>query len=92
VPVYGIDLDTLEKLEEGLALLFYVFMFMALVIGLAGETGSAFLLLILGACAHVGRAGLAEFVARGRSQRAMPAPRAQAGLGSGRPTRVRRAA
>ena len=94
MPVYGIDLNTLEKLEEGLALLFYVFMFMALVIGLAGEAGSAFLLLLLGSCAHVGRAGLGEFVAaqRARGQGEMPQSPGHERLASQRPARVHRAA
>ena len=64
----GADLDRLEKLEEGLALLFYVLMFVAFVEALSGATGSGFLMLILGSCAHVGRAALAEFVERQRAR------------------------
>jgi hypothetical protein len=58
----GIDLDRLEEIAEGLALGFYLLMFTALVMLLAGETGSGFLLLIVGSCAHIGRASLEEFV------------------------------
>jgi hypothetical protein len=47
---------------------------------LAGETGSGFLLLIVGSCAHIGRAALEEFVdeERARGQRSKPEPRAKA--------------
>jgi len=64
------ELDGLEKFAEGLALFFYIFMFMATVVALAGSVGSALLLLALGSCAHICQAGLAEFVAaeRGRAQ------------------------
>jgi hypothetical protein len=58
------DLERLEKIAEGLALLFYVLMFVALVMALAGSAGSGFLLLIVGSCAHIGRAALGEFVDR----------------------------
>jgi hypothetical protein len=75
----GIDLDRLEEIAEGLALGFYLLMFTALVMLLAGETGSGFLLLIVGSCAHIGRAGLEEFVdeERARGQRSKPEPRAK---------------
>ncbi len=63
----GIDLNKLEEIAEGLALAFYLLMFMALVTLLAGSVGSGFLLLIVGAIAHVGRAGIEEFVARVRT-------------------------
>jgi hypothetical protein len=63
----GIDLDKMEKIAEGLTLAFYLLMFMALVTLLAGSAGSGFLLLIAGSVAHVGRAGLEEFVAHARS-------------------------
>jgi hypothetical protein len=63
----GIGLNKLEEIAEGLALGFYLLMFMALVTLLAGSSGSGFLLLLAGACAHVGRAGLEEFVAQARS-------------------------
>ena len=63
----GIGLNKLEEIAEGLALGFYLLMFMALVTLLAGSAGSGFLLLIAGACAHVGRAGLEEFVSQAHS-------------------------
>jgi hypothetical protein len=63
----GIDLDKMEEIAEGLTLAFYPLMFMALVTLLAGSAGSGFLLLIAGSVAHVGRAGLEEFVAHARS-------------------------
>lgn len=77
MPMNGADLDRLENLAEGLALVFYVVMFTALVMILAGSSGSGFLLLILGSCAHIGRAGLDEFVdgERARGQRSRPEPR-----------------
>jgi hypothetical protein len=80
VLMQGVDLDRLEKLAEVLALAFYIVMFMALVMTLAGSSGSGFLLLILGSCAHIGRAALEEFVdgERARGQRAKPAPRVEA--------------
>lgn len=71
------ELEGLEKFAEGLSLFFYIFMFMATVVALAGSVGSAFLLLLLGSCAHVGQAGLGEFVAaeRARAQRPEPVSR-----------------
>ncbi len=60
----GIHLDRLGQLAEVLALAFYILMFTAFVIALAGSTGSAFLALILGACAQVGRAGIEELRAQ----------------------------
>lgn len=91
-PMHGIDLERLEKLAEGLALLFYIFMFMALVTALAGSAGSGFLLLTLGSCAHVGRASLEEFVERerGRGYRPTPEPRAKADREIERTRRARR--
>jgi hypothetical protein len=62
----GIHLDRLEQLAEGLALAFYVLMFTAFITALAGSTGSGFLVLILGACAHVGRAAIEEFTGNRR--------------------------
>jgi hypothetical protein len=53
----GVDPERLPKLAEALAVLFYVLMFLAFVCALAGSAGSGFLLLVLGACAHVGRVG-----------------------------------
>ena len=88
------DLDGLEKIEEGLALAFYVFMFMALTLALAGQAGSACWLLLLGSCAHVGRAGLAEFVERRRQQAQHLLAERPAGAGreADRPRSARRAA
>jgi len=60
------DLDKLEEIAEGLALGFYMLMFMALVTLLAGAAGSGFELLIAGSLAQVGRAGLEEFIADAR--------------------------
>lgn len=73
------DLERLEKIAEGLALLFYVLMFVALVMALAGSAGSGFLLLVVGSCAHIGQAGLSEFVDRERARggRSEPEPRAK---------------
>jgi hypothetical protein len=65
----AMDLERLENVAEGLALLFYVLMFVGLVMALAGSTGSGFLLLIVGSCAHIGQATLAEFVDSQRGQR-----------------------
>jgi hypothetical protein len=98
----NVELDRLEKIEEGLALVFYVLMFVAFVMGLSGSTGSAFWLLVVGSCAHVGRAALAEFVAGKRRQddretlarrnghRAGPEPRAKATSAAERTATVRR--
>ena len=71
VAMPGIDLDRLEKAAERLALGFYGLMAMALLALFFGSTGWAFLLLVLGACAHVGRASCEEFVEqqRGRDRR-----------------------
>jgi hypothetical protein len=62
----GIGLDKLEEIAEGLALAFYLLMFIAVVTLLAGSAGQGFLLLLAGAVAHVGRAGIEEFVAQAR--------------------------
>jgi hypothetical protein len=75
----GIDLAKLEEIAEGLALAFYLLMFIALVTLLAGSAGSGFLLLIAGSCAHVGRAGIEEFTAHARSNE--PRARVRARLG-----------
>ena len=71
------ELEGLEKFAEGLSLFFYILMFMAFVVALAGSVGSAVLLLLLGSCAHIGQAGLGEFVAveRARAQRPESAAR-----------------
>jgi hypothetical protein len=65
--MYGIGLDKLEEIAEGLSLAFYVLMFIAVITLLAGSAGQGFLLLLVGAVAHVGRAGIEEFVAQARS-------------------------
>ena len=64
-----IDLDRLERAAELLAQAFYGLMLLALVALLLGSAGWSFLLLVLGACAHVGRASFEEFVRlrRGRA-------------------------
>jgi hypothetical protein len=59
------DLDRLEKVEEGLALFFYFFMFVALVAALDGSIGSGLVVLIIG---YVGRAALSEFIDRERAR------------------------
>jgi hypothetical protein len=76
----GVDLDRLEKFAEVLALAFYVVMFTALVMTLAGSAGSGLLLLIVGSCAHIGRASLEEFTdgERARGHRLKPQPRVKA--------------
>jgi hypothetical protein len=61
------DLDKLEEIAAGLALGFYMLMFMALVTLLAGAAGAGFELLIAGSLAQVGRAGIEEFVSEARS-------------------------
>ena len=61
-----IDLTKLEEIAEGLALGFYMLMFMALVTLLFGSAGQGFLLLLAGSMAHVGRAGIEEYVAQAR--------------------------
>jgi hypothetical protein len=63
------DLDKLEEIAEGLALGFYLLMFMALVTLLAGAAGSGFELLIAGSLAQVGRAGIEEFLTVRRAER-----------------------
>jgi hypothetical protein len=60
------DLDKLEEIAEGLALGFYMLMFMALVTLLFGSAGQGFLLLLAGSVAHIGRAGIEEYVAQAR--------------------------
>jgi hypothetical protein len=87
------DLERLEKVAEGLALLFYVLMFVGLVMALAGSAGSGFLLLVVGSCAHIGQAGIREFADRERVRGGRPEaqPRARlerAGESAQRPQRV----
>ncbi|HEX3734587.1 MAG TPA: hypothetical protein VHU86_05465 [Solirubrobacterales bacterium] len=50
--------ETLEKRARTLMIAFYVLMLMALVCALLGSPGTAFLLLLLGACAHIVRVGI----------------------------------
>lgn len=66
-----LNADTLETLAERLALGFYGLMSLALIVLLFGSTGWAFLLLVAGGCAHVGRASIEEFLLqqRGRDRR-----------------------
>lgn len=63
----GIGLDKLAEIAEGLSLAFYLLMFIAVVTLLAGSPGQGFLLLLAGAIAHVGRAGIEEFLTQARS-------------------------
>lgn len=56
------DLDSLERLAESLALLFYALMAVALLAALVGSTGSALALLLIGAGVHVVRFSLELFV------------------------------
>jgi hypothetical protein len=62
----GIDLDRLERLAGGLAVLFYALLFLAFLTAVMGSGGGGLLLLALGAAAHVGRVGLEDFVERRR--------------------------
>lgn len=62
----NVDLDKFEEIAEGLALGFYMLMFMALVTLLFGAAGQGFLLLVAGSLAHIGRAGIEEFVSQAR--------------------------
>ena len=56
------DPERLERFIEPLALLFYALMAVALLAVLVGSTGSALLLLLLGAAAHVVRFSIELFV------------------------------
>lgn len=58
----NVDLDRLRRLAEGLALLFYALAFVALLGTLVGEPGIGLVFLLLGACAHVARLGIEDFV------------------------------
>lgn len=73
-----LDLDKLEEIAEGLALGFYMLMFMAVVTLLAGAPGSGFQLLIAGSLAQVGRAGIEEFAADASSSAARSGARSRA--------------
>jgi len=84
-----IDFKRLERLDEPLGRLFYASMFFALLMAIAGSPGFAFLLLVVGAGAHVVRASAREFVegaerperyrgsTRSTSARARVSPRAE---------------
>lgn len=74
--VNGIGLDKLEGVAEGLSLAFYLLMVIAVITLLVGSAGQGFLMLLLGAVAHVGRAGIEEFVAEARGSES----RAQVGV------------
>ncbi len=63
------DLDKLERMTEPLARLFYALMAVALLVALFGSPGSALLLLLLGAGAHVVRFSIELFVEQGRPRR-----------------------
>jgi hypothetical protein len=69
----GARLNRLEEIAEGLALGFYMLMFMALAPRLLGSAGQGFLLLLAGSLAHVGRAGIEEFAAQARGAGPTPA-------------------
>jgi hypothetical protein len=64
----GIDLDRLEGAAELLALAFYGLMLVAAAAALSAAPGWAFVMLLLGAGAHVGRASFEEFVERRRAR------------------------
>ena len=53
-----LDLHSSEKLVEGLGIVFYVGMAVALLTALLGSPGWAFLLLVFGSCALVARTTL----------------------------------
>lgn len=53
-----LDLHSSEKLVEGLGIVFYVGMAVALLTALLGSPGWAFLLLVFGSTALVARTGL----------------------------------
>jgi hypothetical protein len=62
-----LDLQTTEKLIEGLAVLFYVAMALAALIALMGAPGWGFLTLLLGACALVVRTTIESLPRRPRA-------------------------
>jgi hypothetical protein len=68
------DLDRLERLAGGFAVLFYVLLFLAFITAIMGSGGGGLLLLMLGAAAHVGRVGLEDFVERRREIGDVAAP------------------
>ncbi len=58
-----LDRHKLEQIADGLALAFYLLIAGSLFAVITGGPGLAFFLLVLAAGAHVGRAGIEEFVA-----------------------------
>ena len=58
-----LDRHKLEQIADGLGLVFYLLIAGSLFAVITGGPGLAFFLLVLAAGAHVGRAGLEEFVA-----------------------------
>jgi hypothetical protein len=76
----------LAKLAESLAIAFYVLMGLAFLATVFGSPGTGFLLLILGACAHVARVW-SEDLGRAQTVRRPPSARqAHAGQPRRRPT------
>jgi len=59
------DPTRLGTAAELLTPFFYFFMFVALVAAFSGSAGGAFVVLLLGACAHIARAALEELRLRG---------------------------
>ena len=59
----NLDRHHLEQIADGLGLGFYLLMVGSLFAAITGSPGWAVLFLLLGAGAHVGRAGIEEFVA-----------------------------
>jgi hypothetical protein len=68
-----LDLDRIERLAGGLAVLFYALLFLAFITAIMGSGGGGLLLLVLGAAAHVGRVGLEELAAKRREMGGAPA-------------------
>ncbi|HEY2477830.1 MAG TPA: hypothetical protein VGI17_03790 [Solirubrobacterales bacterium] len=66
------DLDRLEGIAEALERLFWCLMVLGFFTAILGSAGTGLLVLILGASAFVGRAGLEDFV---RSRREAPESR-----------------
>jgi hypothetical protein len=72
-----IDLSDLERLEgfaDALARVFWCLMAAAFLAAILGSAGTGLLVLILGAAAFVGRAGLEDFI-RSRREPASPEPK-----------------
>jgi hypothetical protein len=62
------DLDRLDGIAEALGRLFWCLMALAFLTAILGSAGTGFLVLVLGAAAFVGRAGIEDFV-RARRER-----------------------